>query len=83
VTTDFAGNDDAAFAVARQTDGKLVAAGGANVGRSSRDRQERAACLITGVAARACAEGRLPIVRSRVAPRAAPAGERGTKHAIT
>src|SRR5437667_2173 len=37
VTTDFAGNDDAAFALALQQDGKLVAAGGANVGRSRTD----------------------------------------------
>src|SRR6266702_3403806 len=37
VTTDFNGDDDAAFAVARQTDGKIVAAGGAKVGRSRSD----------------------------------------------
>jgi len=37
VTTDFAGNDDAAFGVALQTDGKIVAAGGANIGRSRTD----------------------------------------------
>jgi len=37
VTTDFARDDDAAFAVARQTDGKIVAAGGAKVGRSRSD----------------------------------------------
>ena len=37
MTTDFAGNDDIAFAVAQQTDGKIVAAGGANVGRSHSD----------------------------------------------
>jgi uncharacterized delta-60 repeat protein len=37
VTTDFAGNDDAAFAVALQPDGKIVAAGGAGVGRSGSD----------------------------------------------
>ncbi len=35
VTTDFAGGDDAAFAVALQADGKIVAAGGAEAGRSS------------------------------------------------
>jgi len=34
VTTDFNGDDEAAFAVARQTDGKIVAAGGAKVGSS-------------------------------------------------
>jgi hypothetical protein len=37
VTTDFAGNDDAAFGVALQTYGKIVAAGGANIGRSRTD----------------------------------------------
>ena len=37
VTTDFAGNDDAAFAIALQQDGKIVAAGGANGGRSRTD----------------------------------------------
>ncbi len=34
VTTDFAGGDDAAFAVALQPDGKIVAAGGADAGGS-------------------------------------------------
>src|SRR5207247_2165686 len=32
VTTDFAGDDDAAFGVALQTGGKIVAAGGARIG---------------------------------------------------
>lgn len=35
VTTDFAGRDDAAFAVALQSDAKIVAAGGAETGRTS------------------------------------------------
>jgi uncharacterized delta-60 repeat protein len=37
VTTDFAGDDDQAFAVALQPDGKIVAAGGTNTGRSRTD----------------------------------------------
>jgi len=34
VTTDYTGDDDAAIALVLQTDGKLVAAGGAKVGGS-------------------------------------------------
>src|SRR5438128_1850053 len=34
VTTDFAGNDDPAFAVVLQSDGKIVVAGGAKTSRS-------------------------------------------------
>jgi hypothetical protein len=34
VTTDFNGDDDAAFTVLLQPDGKIVAAGGANTGGS-------------------------------------------------
>src|SRR5437667_11646466 len=34
VTTDFAGNDDAAFGPVLQSDGKIVAAGGAKASRS-------------------------------------------------